>query len=340
MSWGPKVMVAPALATLAARASTAAALSRPSAMATLAGRWPGPMSLRKTVPPAITTLASAKGPSVTLGFPRENETRVPIEGGWSPSSASSTPALVSASLYFVISATISALGMAPGSAFSYPWGIINIMNRIVVPPSTRATIGGARDRHRAVRLPARHGPDDQERLCPRRERVDGHRVAQHVDVAVALREPSRQRLPFVPARAAAVHAQLALGRIVLRVALDRYDVDGVGLVRVDVDREPEVARQVPADLLPRLAGVVAAHDVPVLLHEEHARTRAVRRDAVNAVADLGSRVGDLLGSQAAVDRPPRLASVVGPEHASRRDRDERPLRIARVEHDRVQAHPT
>src|SRR5438093_9754807 len=68
--------------------------------------------------PPITSLASAKGPSVTLGFPRENETRVPIEGGWSPSSASSTPAFVSASLNFVISATISALGMAPGSAFS------------------------------------------------------------------------------------------------------------------------------------------------------------------------------------------------------------------------------
>ena len=97
--------------------------------------------------PPITSLASAKGPSVTLGFPRENETRVPIEGGWSPSSASSTPAFVSASLYFVIAATISALGTAPGSAFSYPWGIISIMNRIVVPPSTRATIGGPRDRH-------------------------------------------------------------------------------------------------------------------------------------------------------------------------------------------------
>src|SRR5438046_486244 len=97
--------------------------------------------------PQISSLASAKGPSVTLGFPRENETRVPIEGGWSPSSASSTPAFVSASLNFVISATISALGMAPGSAFSYPWGIISIMNRIVVPPSTPATIGGPRDRH-------------------------------------------------------------------------------------------------------------------------------------------------------------------------------------------------
>ena len=110
-------------------------------------------------------------------------------------------------------------------------------------------------------------------------------------------------------------------------------------MRVDVDREPEVARQVAADLSPRLAGVVAAHDVPVLLHEQHVRTRPVHRDAVNAVADLGRRVGDLLGPEAAVDRPPRLAGVVGPEHARRRDGDEDPPGMARIEQDRVQAHP-
>src|SRR5206468_1718735 len=47
------------------------------------------------------------------------------------------------------------------------------------------------------------------------ERVDGHRVAQHVDVAVALRQAFREPLPLVAAGAAAVHAQLPLGRIVL-----------------------------------------------------------------------------------------------------------------------------
>src|SRR2546428_621431 len=125
----------------------------------------------------------------------------------------------------------------------------------------------------------------------------------------------------------------------LGVTLNRNDVDGVWFVRVDVDREAEVGRQIAADLPPRLAGVVAAHDVPVLLHEQHARTRAVHRDAVNAVADLGSRVGYLLRPEAPVDRSPRLAGVVGPERAGRRDRDEDPLGIARVQEDRVQAHP-
>ena len=77
----------------------------------------------------------------------------------------------------------------------------------------------------------------------------------------------------------------------LRVARDRHNVDGVWLVRVHVDGEPEVARQVAADLVPRLASVVAAHDVPVLLHEQHARTRPVHGEAVHTVADLGMPVG-------------------------------------------------
>ncbi len=124
----------------------------------------------------------------------------------------------------------------------------------------------------------------------------------------------------------------------LRVALDRHDVDRLRLVRVDVDRKAEVGRQVAADLVPGVAGVVAAHHVPVLLHEQHVRPRGVHGDAVHAVADLGVRIGDLLRAQAAVDRLPGRAAVVGAERAGGRDRDEHALRIDRVEQDRVQAH--
>ena len=89
-----------------------------------------------------------------------------------------------------------------------------------------------------------------------------------------------------------------------RVAFDRHDVDGLRLVRVDLDREAEVGGQVAADFVPRLAGVVAAHDVPVLLHEQHSRARPVHRDAVDAVADLRSRVGNIERMQPAIDRLP------------------------------------
>jgi hypothetical protein len=57
----------------------------------------------------------------------------------------------------------------------------------------------------------------------------------------------------------------------------------------------------------------------MLLPKQHIRTRSVHRDAVNAMADLGIRVGDVLGLQPPVDRPPRLACIVGAESARRRD---------------------
>src|SRR5438105_2567924 len=95
-------------------------------------------------------------------------------------------------------------------------------------------------------------------------------------------------------REAAVHAQLPVGHVMLGITLDGDDVDGLRLVRVYVDHEAEVGGQVAADLVPRVAGVVRAHHVPMLLHEQHPGSRAVQRDAVHTVADLGGRVGNVL----------------------------------------------
>jgi len=77
----------------------------------------------------------------------------------------------------------------------------------------------------------------------------------------------------------------------------------------------------------------------VLLHEQDARARWVHCDAVNAVTDLGGRVGDLFGLQSAVDRSPYLAAVVAPKRARRRDGDENPLRMLRIENNGMQPHP-
>src|SRR5262249_17864331 len=113
------------------------------------------------------------------------------------------------------------------------------------------------------------------------------------------------------------------------------DVDGLRLVRVDLDREAEVGRQVAADLVPGLAGVVAAHDVPVLLHEQDVGARPVHGDAVNAVADLGVRVGDVVRTQPPVDRLPGLATIVRPERAGGRDGDVHALGILWIDEDGV-----
>src|SRR5207253_7516226 len=79
-----------------------------------------------------TSFDSVNGPSVTVALPPANLTRAPVAGGCSPSSASTTPALVSDSLYLVILATRSAGGAKPAGAFSYPLGITSIMNRMAL----------------------------------------------------------------------------------------------------------------------------------------------------------------------------------------------------------------
>src|SRR5262249_15000320 len=66
-------------------------------------------------------------------------------------------------------------------------------------------------------------------------------------------------------------------------------------------------------------------------------TRPMHRDTMNTVADFGSRVGDLLGAQAAVHGRPGFAAIFGSEHARSRNGDEHSLWLTRVENDRVQA---
>ena len=72
----------------------------------------------------------------------------------------------------------------------------------------------------------------------------------------------------------------------LRVALDRNDVDRFGFVCMHVNRKSEIAGQVAAHLAPGIAGVVTPHYVPVFLHEQRVRSRRMHRDAVNAMTDF------------------------------------------------------
>src|SRR5438105_9813978 len=107
---------------------------------------------------------------------------------------------------------------------------------------------------------------------------------------------------------------------------------------MNIDREPEVARHIPADFAPRIARVVAPHDVPVLLHEERVRPRWMHRDVMNAVAHLRVRIGNVLRMQTLVDRLPTLPAVISAECARGRDRNEDSLRIFWIEQNRMQTH--
>ncbi len=107
-----------------------------------------------------------------------------------------------------------------------------------------------------------------------------------------------------------------------RVALDRHHVDRLRLVRVNVNHKSEIRRQIAADFLPGIAGIIAAHHVPMLLHEEHTRALGMHRNVMNAVADLGVRIRNILRSQPAVDRLPGFAAIIGAECPGSRDSDE------------------
>jgi len=65
--------------------------------------------------PAISSLVSVNGPSVTVLLPPPNLTRTPFALECSPSPASITPAFTSSSLNLPISVRISRLGSTPDS---------------------------------------------------------------------------------------------------------------------------------------------------------------------------------------------------------------------------------
>ena len=79
---------------------------------------------------------------MTVGFPPAKVTRAPVDGGCKPSRPSNTPAFCNDSLYRIMAATALASGMVPGAAFSYPFGIISIINRIVMPSCSEYPLCG------------------------------------------------------------------------------------------------------------------------------------------------------------------------------------------------------
>ena len=65
----------------------------------------------------------------------------------------------------------------------------------------------------------------------------------------------------------------------------------MGLMSVNIDRKTEIGGQVITYFSPKIAGVITAHYVPVFLHEENVRPRAMHGDAMDTVTDLGIGIG-------------------------------------------------
>src|ERR1700722_16701879 len=89
--------------------------------------------------PAISSLVSVNGPSITVRLSPAKRTRLPFELGWRPSAASRTPAFTNSSLNFPISSHIFCLGMIPASESFV--ALTMTMNRIVMSPFELGRIG-------------------------------------------------------------------------------------------------------------------------------------------------------------------------------------------------------
>ena len=110
-------------------------------------------------------------------------------------------------------------------------------------------------RRRPTRTPVRRScrnTGHTDRAGPPPSRCEGHHVAVLLREARSSAPPTR----FRAAGPAAIDSQLAIGRKMFRVTFDRYDVNGLRLVRVHFDREPEISRQTSAHFGPRVAGIV------------------------------------------------------------------------------------
>ena len=123
------------------------------------------------------------------------------------------------------------------------------------------------------------------------------------------------------------------------IALDRHNINRVGLMGVNGHRKAEVGWQVAANLTPRIARIVAPHDVPVFLHEKHfrpprdawrcgARRRPTSASGSGINSDFRPR---LIGRQ--VDPPSSVRNTPAAEMAMKMRWD------GWVQQNRVQAQP-
>src|SRR5262249_52437088 len=153
------------------------------------------------------------------------------------------------------------------------------------------------------------------------------------EVALLLREPTREPGPRVAAIFAAPHGRRAAGTGARR-RLERHDIHRVGVMRMDNDRKSEVRRQSFGDRSPRMAVVVAAQDADVrpgppgpgpvrpaavILHVEPAWRVVVPRDLVDALTELGIGIGCEAGADAFVGGPEGFATVLAQIVTPRRD---------------------
>src|SRR4029450_5218326 len=116
-------------------------------------------------------------------------------------------------------------------------------------------------------------------------------AAEHGPPGVALGQPARERLPAGARVERAPDLRPAVGGAAELVGGERDAPGAVRIAGVRDDREAEVAGEALADVGPRLAGIVAAVDAPVMLQVQALGAAGRGGDLVDALAELGILVG-------------------------------------------------
>ncbi len=114
------------------------------------------------------------------------------------------------------------------------------------------------------------------------------------------------------------------------ITLHRNDVDRFGFVGVHADGKTEIAGQVATHFGPGISPIVAAHNVPVVLHEQHVGVGRMHGEAMDAMARLTFRLRHKIRMKSTVHRLPGFSAIQRAEGSCCGFSDEHPDRIAKV----------
>ena len=106
-----------------------------------------------------------------------------------------------------------------------------------------------------------------------------------------------------------------------RLIQSESEIDRVGIVRIHFEGEAEIRRQTLADVIPRVTGIVAAIDTPMMLQKHSIGIRRVTHDLMHALAPfrillIGRHEA---GADTLIPWLPILPAIISPINAAGRN---------------------
>jgi hypothetical protein len=112
--------------------------------------------------------------------------------------------------------------------------------------------------------------------------------------------------------------------------VERQNIDGVWIMRMDRHRKAKIGWDSVGNVLPGIASIVTTVQAPVILQKEPLWSLGVLNDLMHALAKLRIFFGQELGSHPTVLRVPRLTLVVAPVDTSCGNGNDQALGMDRI----------